>query len=198
MGFTRKLFNRKHTSSGRLWGHNTIYGADDGKPEMPYMTRMWIGRLRFHLFHRGDKDPDCHDHPWAFWTFPLRSYVEEVVDPISETIHWANPKTMKFESIKRVYFERRLVVVRAFRLHYRPATYAHRVLGPWNGEALQPGQMNPPLGYGKIPTFVWRKGETRKWGFIRERAGLWCWTPWKKYVYEGGKSAPCEPEESLN
>lgn len=51
------------------------------------MTRAWFGRLRFHVFFRGDQDPDCHDHPWGFWTFPLRSYVEEVLEERIEHIY---------------------------------------------------------------------------------------------------------------
>ena len=72
---------KKQTSSaGRWWGRSVIYGKED-EHATPYMTRYWIGRLRLHLFHRGDQDPDCHDHPWGFWTFPFRSYVEEVAIP---------------------------------------------------------------------------------------------------------------------
>lgn len=75
----------------------------------PYMTRGWIGRLRLHIFHRGDGDPDCHDHPWAFWTLPLTSYVEEV-------------RAKDGTRMERI--------VRRLRLHHREADFAHRVLGP--------------------------------------------------------------------
>jgi hypothetical protein len=39
------------------------------------------GQLRLNIFHRGDKDPWPHDHPWDFWTFPLRGrgYLETVL-----------------------------------------------------------------------------------------------------------------------
>lgn len=79
----------------------------------PYMSQLIIGRLRFHLFHRGDEDPDPHDHPWSFTTFPLRSYVEEVTD--TETRR------------------RSVVYVSAFHFHHRPASYTHRVLYPAAG-----------------------------------------------------------------
>src|SRR5690606_161477 len=71
---------KKQTSSaGRFWGKSVIYGKEDDHAT-PYMTRYWIGRLRLHIFHRGDQDPDCHDHPWSFWTFPFTPYVEEVLE----------------------------------------------------------------------------------------------------------------------
>ena len=44
-----------------FFGRHTIYDDAGGTP---YMTRYWIGRLRLHIFYRGDADPDCHDHPW--------------------------------------------------------------------------------------------------------------------------------------
>lgn len=123
----------------------------------PYMTRGWIGRLRLHIFHRGDQDPDCHDHPWSFWTFPLVSYVEEVREPDGE---------LHMRRVKR------------FRFHYRRAEFAHRVL-------------RPAYGSGKIVTIVWRCGRNRAWGFWRDRPGESCWVPWRRYVLEGGKDAPC-------
>lgn len=84
----------------------TLWG---GQPRAPYLTRVILGRLRLHVFHRGDADPDLHDHPADFWTFPLVSYVEEYLDKAGE---------------------RRTRVVRAFRLHHRRAEFAHRVVEP--------------------------------------------------------------------
>ncbi|MGO8134424.1 hypothetical protein ACC730_38660, partial [Rhizobium ruizarguesonis] len=43
----------------------------------------------------------------------------------------------------------------------------------------------------RIVTLVWRGGLGRKWGFLRNRDGKWCSTPWKEYVFGGGKDAPC-------
>ena len=87
----------------------TIWGSDGS----PYLTRVTLGSLRLHVFHRGDADPDCHDHPADFWTFPLVSYLEEFITPEGE---------------------RRRRIVRAFRLHRRKAELAHRVICPAAGE----------------------------------------------------------------
>lgn len=171
------------TSAGRAFGWNVIHG-----PDGPYMTRIWIGRLRLHIFHRGDGDPDCHDHPWNFWTFPLTPYVEEVVD----LVIGEEPK-------------RRKQVVPAWRLSFRPAEHCHRVLGRWNGEwnhDFPPGSFeddplrweleDPTVVSGKIITLVWVSKPRRKWGFLKNRDGEWCWVPWKEYVFGGGKQGPCE------
>lgn len=42
----------------------------------PYLTVYTLVRWRrlslcLHLFHRGDEDPDCHDHPFDFWSLIL-------------------------------------------------------------------------------------------------------------------------------
>lgn len=87
----------------------TIWGSD----RSPYMTRVTLGPLRLHVFHRGDNDPDCHDHPADFWTFPLVSYLEEYVGPDGDL---------------------RRRIVKAFRLHRRRAEFAHRVICPADGE----------------------------------------------------------------
>jgi hypothetical protein len=192
MGSYRKgaVFKPKDTSAGRFMGRSTIYGAD-GEHETPYMTRFWFGPLRLHIFHRGDADPDCHDHPWDFWTFPLRSYVEEVLEERVETKFLAaGGKT------ERSYFVRHTQVVKAFRLHYRPATHRHRVLGALTDWASFSGVLVPLYApVGTIPTIVWRSGIKRKWGFTKsDDTGKWCWIPWKTYAYEGGKHAPCEDE----
>lgn len=78
-----------------------------------YMTRYiaYVGpfTLRLHKFWRGDDDRAPHDHPWPFITFPLKSYWEEVY-----TGKDGDPE---------------LNYVRAFRFHFRPASYRHIVLG---------------------------------------------------------------------
>ncbi len=88
----------------------------DREGRTPYLTRVVLGRLRLHLFHRGDADADLHDHPSDFWTFPLVSYVEEYLDEDGR---------------------RRDRVVRAFRFHQRRAEFAHRVLRAADPEARQ-------------------------------------------------------------
>lgn len=169
----------------RFFGHHTI--ITDGEP---YMTRLWFGRLRLHIFHRGDVDPDCHDHPWNFLTFPLTSYVEEVL--VHKGCNWYS------EPI----YEKQLIVVPAFWFSYRKATHCHRVLGRYSGLECWdwPGRVKgeqpiPLTRDGKVVTVVWRGRENRKWGFLKNRDGQWCWTPWKKYVLEGGKDAPCKENE---
>lgn len=98
----------------------TIYGADGS----PYLSRVIWGRLRLHVFHRGDRDPDCHDHPADFWTFPLISYLEEFIDNDGLT-------------------KRR--VVKAFRLHRRKAELAHRIICP----AFHEGQIATIVWWGR-------------------------------------------------
>ncbi len=199
-----ELSQKKLTSSkGRWYGRSVIYGKED-EHATPFMTRYWLGRLRLHIFHRGDQDPDCHDHPWDFWTFPLNSYVEEVALP-GRDLSIAKP----------LYFYKRRQIVPAFRLTFRPATHCHSVLGRWNGRHETPargsypeapmvdsydahGTHRPIQGYqpsvrpGPIVTFVWRSHGKRDWGFLKDRDGRWCYVSWREYVFGGGKSAPCE------
>lgn len=166
----------------RTWGISTIYGVD-GEHETPYLTRVMLGRLRLHIFHRGDNDPDPHDHPWDFWTFPLTSYVEEYVSLIGE---------------KHPVRVRCTVVVKRFRLHYRPATHTHRVLGRFDRRRHGRGALDyfgaPRISRRKIVTVVWLGRSRRAWGFLKARDGRWCWVAWRDYVFAGGKHAPCEPE----
>lgn len=174
----------------------------------PYMTRLIIGRLRFHIFHRGDLDADPHDHPWNFWTFPLRSYVEEVAIPVGGYI--GGPRSGESN------FEIRRFVVERFRWHFRPAEHRHRVIGHYAGYVQGPSLDNLPDGLfktmtpaeanalmasdsrylavaddKKIATIVWRGPMRRTWGFWKSRAGRWCWQKFDKYIWEGGKNQPC-------
>jgi hypothetical protein len=158
---------------------STIYG-EEGKHKTPYMTRVTCRRARFHIFYRGDADPDPHDHPWGFWTFPFVSYVEEVLDHDTGLLR------------KRV--------VERFRWHYRPATFAHRVL---HSQVLADGHhwqhyTSPALRYKltrRIYTFVWAEHPSRPWGFWKRAwfSKEWCHIYWKKYIFQGGKNAPCVP-----
>lgn len=160
----------------RFIGISTINGAK-GEHKTPYMTRVWIGRLRLHIFYRGDADPDCHDHPWDFWTFPLTSYVEETYTAL------VHPDGSS---------QRHIQVVPAWRLTFRPAEHTHRVLGRYGGQHYG----YPLVDNGKkIVTIVWQGRVRREWGFLRHRDGKWCWTHWKDYVFGGGKHAPCEQEK---
>ncbi len=183
-------------------GWNTIFDKTEGGN--PYMTRIWIGRLRLHIFHRGDLDPDPHDHPWEFWTFPLTPYVEAVTK-------WepGEPNTMQGG------FVTRRQVVQPWRWSYRPAEHCHRVLGRYSGNVRDPfgyivpcsahqvitlpASFEPYYDVGepgsparKIVTIVWRGKIGRKWGFLKHRDGRWCWIHWKEYVLGGGKDGPCQ------
>ena len=223
MGVLRaKPYNPKTSSAGRFMGFNRIAGVE-GDHETNYMTRVWFGRLRLHIFHRGDNDPDCHDHPWDFWTFPLTPYVEEVAEPIRDTmaeypvvekVHIRNDDdgqpvyldhmTMATPDRPQRFYKRRQIVP-AWRWTFRPATHCHRVLGPWDGW-MEQGTMRylpaafttplpngrPTVGTGPIVTLVWRGKPRRKWGFLKDREGRWCWIGWKDYVFNGGKDAPCK------
>lgn len=174
-----------------LIGFNTIYGAD-GEHRTPYLTRIWIGRLRLHIFHRGDADPDCHDHPWDFWTFPLTSYVEEVADPLLVLRVQGNEGSFRSD----FFYGPSRRLVRAFRLHHRPAIHCHRVLGRYVDDGPAGMASSPWFDDRRVVTLVWQGRARRKWGFLRNRDGAWCWTPWKRYVFEGGKHAPCGDDEA--
>ena len=114
----------------------------------PYMTRLLIGRLRLHIFHRGDGDPDPHDHPWAFWTLPITPYVEEVTARTLD--EWPRDgdrwRVERWDAGDELVFQR---VVPAWRLHFRRAEHMHRVLGRWSGKDWG-------VESGKIVTLVWR------------------------------------------
>lgn len=182
-------------SGGRWFGMSTVYGVDK-EYATPFMTRIWLGRLRLHVFHRPDQDSDCHDHPWDFWTFPLTSYVEEVVEEHFQTYNHGSGAII---NPPIVTYERHANIVKAFWPHFRPAAHTHRVLGRWKGEFLYdwPGKKRggDPIPFpepGRIVTIVWRSHTKRKWGFLKNRDGRWCWLPWKEYVFNGGKHGPCE------
>ncbi len=188
----------------RFIGLQTIYGVD-GEHRTPYLTRAWIGRLRLHIFHRGDADPDHHDHPWDFWTFPLTSYVEEVVDHDIAALARSGGFVPAIKPDAPVISRR---VVPALRWSHRPATYCHRVIGRYSGVLRGKAtgdeyafQIATPQGLDllepladdrKIITVVWRGRGGRRWGFLKLRDGRFCWVHWKEYVFGGGKHAPCD------
>lgn len=191
-----KISSEKQTNSvGRWLGKSVVYGKEDDHAT-PYMTRYWIGRLRIHIFHRGDQDPDCHDHPWDFWTFPLTPYVEEVARQTAQKgdydENYAKRSTDEFEVTRQV--------VPAWRLTFRRAEHCHRVLGHFSGTFFATGRFEgwskretfPEVDDGPVVTLVWRGGSRRKWGFLKTRDGKWCWVDWKSYVFRNGKYAPCE------
>ena len=147
----------KQSSADAFMGYSTIYGRG-GDLDTPYLTRIWIGRLRLHIFFKGDQDTDPHDHPWDFWTFPLVPYEERVLD--------------------RDLLSLTTQTVPAWRVTFRPATHIHRVLGP------KPGPIARWLGLPLI-TLVWRGKTRRSWGFwsftsIRPGRPRY-WIRWDRY-----------------
>lgn len=121
-----------------------------------YLQR-WIAyfglfNLRLHKFHRGDDERAPHDHPFWFITFPFSSYTELVDDPYSSL------------------YVLRQQVVKAFRFHFRPATYRHIVLQP-----------ERPFW-----TFVIAGNYSRSWGFwqyVQWDRNLWAYKfmPWREW-----------------
>ncbi len=115
-----------------------------------YMTRyiMYLGwiNLRLHQFFRGDDDRASHTHPWWFITFPLSPYREEVYNRgVSQCIR----------------------LVKAWRFHYRPASFEHIVLG------------SPRMHDGKsFWTFVIAGAKVRTWGFYPEPG---VFVPWWEF-----------------
>lgn len=175
---------------GPVWcGWRTLYGHDAAGQWSRYMFRLRVGRLRFHVFYRGDADADPHSHPWDFWTFPLTPYVEEVTAPLAGTMPGYEPTK----------YERKLNIVPAFRLSYRPASYLHRVLGRFGGRITVKG-VGEGLFYSKKPivTVVFTGKKAAKWGFLKLCGALGEFMNYKKYVEEGGKTAPCADETKAN
>lgn len=189
--------------STSFMGFNTIHRNGGDR----YMTRYWLGRLRLHIFHRGDDDQDPHDHPWGFATFPLQSYVEEVTEKLDYKL---------IDAAGNEYdgYEKRLQVVPAFRWNKRKCEHLHRVLGVFTGYITDPfGGFEPisaraaakldsrtfipqwePLNGRKLITIVIRTGFNRRngWGFLKNRDGKWCWIHFKEYIASGGSPGPCE------
>ena len=152
---------KSKSSKDKLFGWNSVTDEFGDK----YLTRIFIWRLRLHIFHRGDDDPDCHDHPWGFYTFPFNSYWEEVLEEIEG----------EYKIISNV--------VTRFRWHYRPATYCHRVVGPLNTKRK------------KIITLVWREAFQRKWGFkVVCSPNKIDWIYWREYLWGGGKEKACQDD----
>ena len=117
----------------RIFIQDEVYGVP-----MLYLTRLHLGRLFLHIFTRGDMDRCPHNHPWAFWTFPLTTYYEEVwkvIDGVAKCI-------IPVRKVQR------------FRFHFRSTDHIHRVLHPAPGK--------------KIITLVWHHPKGQAWGFWRD------------------------------
>lgn len=136
-----------------------------GLPGTPYLDRYiayafgWTFRL--HKFWRGDDDRAPHDHPWDFWTFPLRSYRETVETATTFYCLGAGDIT---------YYKRTDRTVKAFRLHFRPAKFRHIVRGRADGSAKP------------FWTFVVSRSPSNRWGFWPTPKVFVPYREWKQYV----------------
>jgi hypothetical protein len=122
--------------------------------ESAYQTVVKFGASgpRIHIFWRGDDDPNCHDHPADFWTFPLTSYMEAFLDSSGNMD---------------------VRVVKAFRLHRRKAEFAHLLLGRFGPTRAPRWDARSP-----IVTLVWWGKKRREWGFHTPKG----WVPWRTYT----------------
>lgn len=116
-----------------------------GRQGTAYMSRVHLSEnYKLQFFHRGDEDPDPHDHPWDFWTFPFVSYYEE----------WWRPSGVDGKLAPEIR------KVRAFRWHFRRAEHLHRVLG--TEPYFDPDKRQ------RIVTLMRRDTKRREWGFWPE------------------------------
>ena len=162
-----------------------IYGRD-GQHSTCYLTRIKLtpktrwGQLYFHIFHRGDLDRDFHDHPYDFWTFPLRTYYEDVLD-------LSTGRSTRNE-------------VEAFHWHFRPAEYSHVHLGvsqyqwafdsPSEEKGFNTRASCKNVFSGWTATFVWHKPTRREWGFWEYESTIsealqgqgYYWIHWRRYL----------------
>lgn len=155
----------------------------------PKGWKLVDGQLLWHVFYRGDEDPDPHDHPWDFWTFPLSAYYEEVMD---------HEGTITLQ------------LVPAWRWSFRSWAYTHRVMYPRysaiDGACLVdnvaiPERYRGPDALWPLHTLVWRSPYCKvTWGFwVLDRINWYvqsnpCTTgliagksrmkvPWRTYIY---------------
>lgn len=136
-----------------------VYGTTPDKRETlgPLLIRYYIydggddsRSIYIHKLLRSDDERNLHDHPWDFHTFLLTDgYFEELP-------HEFNKETGILEYTNIEY---RL----PFKLYYRPATWAHRLL------------LNKPVW-----TLVFRGKKRREWGFYTDNG----WTHWTEYKYD--------------
>ncbi|UOR06259.1 hypothetical protein MUN82_03985 [Hymenobacter aerilatus] len=144
-----------------------IYGCEArGDADSPYLTRYTLLSTRWfqlcvHVFHRSDAD-DLHDHPWNFWTLPLRhGYKEEYATTPGQ------PHATRIRECK------------VGRLYYRPARHTHRVIlhNKWQDEPSQQEYMPGKFAMGKrlkpaeAITLVLMTKRRREWGFYVK--GVW-------------------------
>lgn len=135
-----------------------------------YLDRwiLYVGGpcIRLHRFWRGDDDRAVHNHPWLFWTLPLADYTEVVEEQN------VNANTGEFEAGS--YFKRH-GLVRAWRLHKRPAKYRHFVVGRADGLPMP------------FWTIVFAASHSNKWGFWPTPYTFVYWRFWEAHNREKPK-----------
>lgn len=102
------------------------------------LPRTRWGRLMIHRFTGPDEDRECHDHPWDFYTYPLRGYYEEELDLVT------GDRSVSYTPRRRWTLRR--------------AEHSHRFLGPHDW--LSKGGPRRPLW-----TIVWATERRQNWGF---------------------------------
>lgn len=147
----------------KLFGfeHSTV--ALNGSP---YLERwiVYLGPicLRLHKFFRGDDDRAPHDHPFWFVTMPFANYWEQVYEDSERAPKqphpWGAPR-----------WKPRYRLVRAWRFHYRPATFKHIVVE------------RQGLRRGPFWTFVIAGFAGRMWGFWPSENTFVPFTQWEKW-----------------
>lgn len=135
-----------------------------GDADSPYLTRYTLlefknWQLCLHIFHRSDS-PELHDHPWNFYTLPLLHGYREMVR-YSET-------------------DMRLEEVKPWRLRFRPAEYAHRVILHSRFRVDDNYQLH--VTKKKAVTLVLMTKRRREWGFFTKVG----WTKWRQYFADNG------------
>ena len=125
-----------------------------------YIAYCWLWRVRLHLFYAPEPSVMFHDHGWSFHTFPLRSYVERVLDPATGEVSTE--------------------IVRAFRFSRRPAEHTHKYLGRWSGSYDEKGV--PTVRAGIVPTICIRGKGGREWFYWRATAEGARRYPWRDYL----------------
>lgn len=127
----------------------------------PYMTRyiVYLGWLclRLHQFFQGDDDRAPHDHPFWFITFPFAGYIEDVYD-------------------SQGYRDTR--VVKAWRFHFRKATFRHVVLCA-EAQITRAGDTMTLHPAKPFWTFVIAGRPSRMWGFWPRPFKFVPWREWK-------------------
>lgn len=133
-----------------------VRGQDDSIYRIK--IQLW-GWYRLHIFLRGDHDRAWHDHPHHFWTFPFRSYWEEVLDTDTGKI-----------TVNKV---------KSWRWHYRSAEYSHRLVTvPWPTVTV----VREAEDYREWGFWCWEFFRFNAQLYEVEQVLLW--KPWRTYLRE--------------